>query len=127
MLCDNNKKTLVIEDDKAIRDSLKFVLEFEGYKVFTAANGKEGIDLLLKIPRPCLILLDLMMPVMNGWEFIETMGKNTTLSNIPVIVVSAFTERAKDINAKAIMKKPVDIFELLNIVKEHCGNELLSP
>lgn len=114
------KNTLIIEDDKAIRDSLKFVLEFEGYNVFTASNGKEGIEILSKIPQPCLILLDLMMPVMNGWDFIENLNTNQNHASIPVVVVSAFVEKARNIKARKVLKKPVDVYTLVNTVKTYC-------
>ncbi|MEO5970924.1 MAG: response regulator, partial [Bdellovibrionia bacterium] len=63
MLC---KCILIIEDEETIRDSLQFFLEFEGYQVYSASNGREGLDILSKLDLPCLILLDLMMPVMDG-------------------------------------------------------------
>src|SRR5579862_4602951 len=60
---------LIVDDDPDIRDSLKEVLEDEGYEVNGVANGREALDYLRKSPRPCVILLDLMMPVMDGWQF----------------------------------------------------------
>lgn len=61
---------MVIDDDKAIRESISEILKLKGYNVVPCSNGKEGINFLRK-SAPCLILLDLMMPVMNGWEFLE--------------------------------------------------------
>lgn len=115
--------TLVIEDDEAIRDSLKLVLELEGYSVFTAANGKEGLELLKTMPRPCIIFLDLMMPIMNGWEFIDAIEKDDILAEIPVIIVSAFVDKGKTTHAKGIVKKPVDINDLLKFVNKYCVKE----
>lgn len=119
----NIHNTLVIEDDEAIRDSLKLVLELEGYSVFTAANGKEGLEMLKNIPRPCIIFLDLMMPIMNGWEFIDAIEKDDILAEIPVIIVSAFADKSKTTHAKGIVKKPVDINDLLKFVNKYCVKE----
>jgi CheY-like chemotaxis protein len=115
------KTVLIIEDDESIRETLGFFLEFEGYKVFTAAHGKEGLNLLSAIPKPCLILLDLMMPVMDGWGFIAAIQKDTAYSAIPVFVVTAFGDKAKTIHANGIINKPVDLDRLSEVVKTYCG------
>lgn len=118
--CNISRHTLIIEDDASIRETFKFVLEFEGYKVLTAQNGKEGLELLSRIPKPCLIFLDLMMPIMNGLEFLKRIEKDENLATIPVVIVSAFTERAKDVHVKEIISKPVDLAKILNLAKEFC-------
>jgi CheY-like chemotaxis protein len=115
------KNTLVIEDDEAIRDSLKMVLELEGYTVFTAINGQDGLEKLKTMPKPCIIFLDLMMPIMNGWEFIELIEKDILLATIPVVIVSAFADKNKTSHAKGIVKKPVDINDLLKFVEQYCA------
>jgi CheY-like chemotaxis protein len=116
-----HKNILVVEDNKEIQDSLKLALEVEGYNVFTADNGKEGLETLEKIPTPCMILLDLMMPVMNGWEFVEEIGKDIMLSSIPVVVVSAFGDKKGTPKTEGYIQKPVDLDALLNTVSKHCG------
>src|SRR5579859_6563754 len=113
---------LIIEDDESIRETLKIFLEFEGYRVFTAGNGREGYDLLPKIDRCCLVLVDLMMPVMDGWQFIEAAGSNRMLARTPIVVVTAFAERARGIRARAVLRKPVDLDYLLKMVREYCGS-----
>ncbi len=118
-----NNRILVVEDDESIRETFKLALEVQGYTVFTASNGKEAIDLLQKISRPSLILLDLMMPVMDGWGFVEELEKKGNFSSVPVVVVSAFTEKAKPIKAKAIVKKPVDLDLLFDVVSRYCTTE----
>lgn len=115
------KSVLIIEDDHGIRETLKFALELEGYHVFTAADGKQGLDLLPGIPKPCVILLDLMMPVMNGWEFVEAIEENVTLATIPVIVVTAFSDKANSVRSQGIIKKPVDLDALYKAVGRWCG------
>lgn len=117
----NYKSILVVEDNKEIQDSLKAALEIEGYIVFTADNGKEGIEQLAKIPTPCMILLDLMMPVMNGWEFVEEISKDIMLSAIPVVVVSAFGDKKGTPKTQGYIQKPIDLDALLNTVSKHCG------
>lgn len=115
-----NKRILVIEDDANIRDVLKLSLEFEGYKVVCAKNGKEGVELLASTD-PGLILLDLMMPVMNGWEFVDYLKEKNLFSKYPVIVVSAYSERAKAIDCKDFVLKPLELEDLLLSVKKHFG------
>jgi CheY-like chemotaxis protein len=115
------KSILVVEDDRDIRETLQQVLEMEGYVVHTAVNGKDGLDKLRNIQRPCLILLDLMMPVMSGWEFLEAAGRDVTVATIPVVVVSAFTTYVPTVpRAVAFVKKPVEIDSLLKRIEEHC-------
>lgn len=117
----HDRNILVIEDNKEIQDSLKLALEVEGYNVFTADNGKEGIETLHKMPTPCMILLDLMMPVMNGWEFVEEISKDIMLSSIPVVVVSAFGDKKATPKTEEYLQKPVDLDALLNTVSKYCG------
>lgn len=113
---------LVVDDEKDIRDTLQEALEGEGYTVYTAANGREALDLLPSIPSPSLILLDLMMPVMDGWEFLKEMGENFTLTGIPVVIITAFGEKARTISqAQAVIRKPFDLNTLTETVRQYCG------
>ena len=114
------RSILVVEDEKGIQEVLKIALKMEGYDVFTADNGKIGLEMLQKIPRPCLILLDLMMPVMNGWQFAEVISKDVTLSSIPVVIVTAYGDRAKTVPSKGILNKPIELDSLLNTIKKWC-------
>lgn len=116
----SKKRILVVEDDANIRDVLKLALEFEGFEVITAKNGKEGLVLLDKT-KPGLILLDLMMPVMNGWEFVEHLKNENLFKKYPVIVVSAYSERAKAIDCKDFVLKPLELEDLLESVKRNYG------
>lgn len=112
---------LIIEDDQAIRETLKMFLEIEGYMVCAAANGQEAIALLKRISNPCLILLDLMMPVMDGWDFLKAQKRDITIAPIPVVVVSAVADRVKSVGATGMLKKPIDLECLLKTVKQYCG------
>ena len=111
---------LVVEDDTDIRETVQQILESEGYLVHTATNGKEAIEALKLIAEPCLILLDLMMPVMNGWEFLKERQKNNMLSSLPVVVVSAVDYQAKSLTADQVVRKPPDIDLLLKLVSQYC-------
>lgn len=116
----HTKSVLIIDDEEGIRETLQMALELEGYEVQAAANGKEGLEALERIRRPCLILVDLMMPVMNGWEFAAAIHQNAQLSTIPVVVVTAFTDRAHDVPANAVLRKPINLDALLAIVHQYC-------
>jgi CheY-like chemotaxis protein len=116
------KSILIIEDDEGIRETLKVMLEFEGYTVSASANGKDAIDTLGKIPKPGLILLDLMMPIMNGWEFSEHVSHTPEWSTIPVVVLTAFADKEQPLkHARTTLKKPIEIEDLLKVVRQYCG------
>lgn len=116
------KNVLIIEDDAAIRQTVKDLLEIEGYRVFVAANGKEGADLLRKIaPIPCVILLDMMMPTMNGWQFLDIQRNDPKLKDIPVVICSAYEESAKSVKPHGFIPKPLQLDRLLNAVHAFCA------
>ena len=114
------RPVLIVEDDRSIREGLQSVLESEGYQAFGAGNGREALDLLRSIPRPGLILLDLMMPVMSGWEVLEALRMDDAFSSIPVVVVSAVSERG-EVSASRVLRKPVEVGMLLSVVEEFCA------
>lgn len=114
------KTIFVIEDDQSIREALKLFLEMEGYGVFTAADGKQALDSLITSPQPCLILLDLMMPVMNGYEFLKARKGYSNVSEVPVVVVSAFLEPSQNLDVQGFVRKPIDLNQLLSLVKQYC-------
>lgn len=113
---------LVVEDEADIRETIAALLEEDGYHVVTAANGLEGLERLRTIPRPCLVLLDFMMPVMNGQEFLALKHANDAIAAIPVVVVSAYEERARSLEASGFVKKPIDLESLLSFVRRFCGH-----
>lgn len=109
---------LIVEDDKDIRETLQYALELEGYQVETASNGSDALHFLKKNHSPHLILLDLMMPIMNGWEFLEAIKTEAELSRIPVIVITAAGEAAsRTVDVNAFIKKPIELESLLNTVQ----------
>jgi len=117
------KRILIVEDDIYIRECLVDLLEGEGYEVLTAADGQIGIDLLKKDPAIDLILLDLMMPNKDGFEFKSEQGNDPRLSHIPVVIMSAdgnVSEKKAKVGAKEYLKKPVDLEKLLQTVSRYC-------
>lgn len=110
---------LIVEDNADLRWLYQQALQRGGYNVSLAANGQEAIDHLLSSNnRPCFILLDLMMPVMDGWQFLEKRAQDPSLSTIPVVVCSAAKENLPQ--GIRVLKKPVDISTLLSVAAETC-------
>jgi two-component system, chemotaxis family, chemotaxis protein CheY len=116
------KAILLVEDDPDIRDTIADVLEEEGYVVLSAKHGAEGLTALREAKQlPAIIILDLMMPVMDGIAFREEQRKNPEWTNIPVIVVSAdrtSRDKAEAMGARAYLQKPFNIHHLLDLVRE---------
>ena len=108
-----NPNILLIEDDSDLADVIVEVLRMEGYRVAYAADGRAGLELLKEQELPDLILLDLMMPNMNGWEFREAQMRDGRIAKIPVVVLSATGERARPIDAALVLRKPVTLETLL--------------
>ncbi len=114
---------LIVEDDRDVRESIVEVLQDSSYHVLDASNGKEALERLRGGERPCLILLDAMMPVMNGWEFRAEQQQDQELSAIPVVVLSAHAsaeETARTMGVAGYLKKPVRLERLLATVKRYC-------
>ncbi len=115
---------LLVEDNDDVREMMGVALQLGGHTVWPAANGHDALAMLRTRPRPCLILLDLMMPVMNGWELRSALKADPDLASIPVVVVSAVTaEVAQRLGTTEYLPKPVDIDHLLDVVCMYCdGN-----
>ncbi len=108
---------LVVDDDRGIREALVEVLLSAGYRVSTAKNGEDALE-RLKAIQPDLILLDLMMPVVDGWQFRDALRRNRTLADIPVIIISAVaTQHASSLgDVAACLSKPFSIDALLDAI-----------
>lgn len=113
-----SRTILVVDDDQDLLDVTRFVLEGEGHGVLTARNGEEALVLLRAGPLPALVLLDLMMPVMNGWAFLEARAREPALQAIPVLVLTA-SEPEEVPGAVGILRKPFDLDDLINAVEQH--------
>ena len=113
------RTVLLVEDHPDVRDMMSLALQFAGHRVLTASNGREALQ-LLRQERPCVILLDLMMPVMDGWQFCAALEKDNSLRNLPLVVISALPDVAGRIPAAAHLAKPVDIDQMLELVNSLC-------
>jgi CheY-like chemotaxis protein len=113
---------MIVEDDRDTREMLGRFLELEGFDVRTAANGLLALEALQQDGMPCVILLDLMMPVMNGWQFRRAQTEDPRLADIPVVVISAAGAREDipAIDATAWLSKPVDFDRLLATIGPFC-------
>lgn len=117
-------RILVVDDDADVRAELGGVLQDAGFGVDVAKDGAEALELLKSRPAPSLILLDLKMPVMNGWQFCRAKAAEARLRKIPVVVLSAAGElEGSDdpIQAQALLPKPLDVDRLLDTVRAACG------
>jgi CheY-like chemotaxis protein len=115
------RRILVVEDDADLRASVAQSLQDEGYEVDVARNGRDALE-ALKRAEPDLVLLDLMMPVMSGWEFREQQRNHPEYRHIPVVVMSATsTLEAAAIDATDLLSKPLALEELLAMVRRYAG------
>jgi CheY-like chemotaxis protein len=111
---------LVVDDDRGAMEALSDILEYEGYRVERAQNGLQALEHLKESrPGPNLIILDLLMPVMDGWEFRMRQKEDPALAHIPVLVVTAIAATA-GIDAAGVLRKPIDIDALLRTVARYC-------
>ncbi|NMO19529.1 response regulator [Pyxidicoccus fallax] len=115
---------MVVEDDAEIREALLEILEENGCDAVGAVNGERALAYLRSTDSlPCLILLDLMMPIMDGHAFREAQLQDPVLSRIPVVVVSAYRDvqtNAEKLNAATFIRKPPRIEELVSAIEQHC-------
>jgi CheY-like chemotaxis protein len=113
-----SKAVLVVDDDPDIRESLQLLLEDEGYRVRTAADGRQALA-MMAVETPGFVILDLMMPVMDGWEVAGCMHDDARLGAIPLCVVTATPEWAPA-DSTCVLPKPIDVQALLDVMREHC-------
>jgi CheY-like chemotaxis protein len=131
-LTSGGHRIFVVEDEEMIRESIVEFLDENGYEAVGAAHGREALDKLTTAGAalPCLILLDLMMPVMDGRTFRERQLQSPELAGIPVIVFSAYRDVAKtagEMNAVGHLEKPLRLPDLLRSVRRYCGSPVLPP
>ncbi len=110
---------LVVEDEEELRETLREALELNGYLVVTAAEGQEALAAIAGIEHLCLVLLDLLMPGMNGWDFFEKMRERPELAAVPVVVHSSAPSRAPA-GVTRVLQKPLELKRLLSVVREYC-------
>ncbi|HEY4730602.1 MAG TPA: response regulator [Myxococcales bacterium] len=114
------RDVLIVDDDPDIRDAVGECLRYEGYDVHSAADGRDALDRLEYGLRPAVILLDLMMPVLNGFDVLEALKSRPEWKSIPVVIVSANRGyEAEDLSgAVSILRKPVNVDRLLAAVEQ---------
>src|SRR5262249_9753473 len=104
-----------------IRVSVRQTLEEHGYLVYTAANGQQAIELLRKTKlAPQLVVLDLLMPVMDGWQFIEQLRENAGYRGLPIVVQTAYPDMPTPTDVQEILRKPIDLDVLVEVAGRYC-------
>jgi CheY-like chemotaxis protein len=116
---------LIVDDDPDILDMMGLLLENAGYEVQTALDGARALDRLGDGVRPAIILLDLMMPVMDGWSFRDHQRRDPAIARIPVVVLTGdghADDKARALGAEGYLRKPVELAELLAMVERYAGH-----
>jgi CheY-like chemotaxis protein len=116
LTCAPNGRILVVDDNAQALRAMSELLQFEGFSVLTAQNGLDALNKMKTADHISLVLLDLWMPVMDGWEFLRRKRSDAHIAGIPVVVLSAVPPVSLD-GARIILKKPVDIEPLVSTVR----------
>jgi DNA-binding response OmpR family regulator len=109
----------IIEDEEELRETMREALELNGYSVVTAGDGQRALAELSSIQNLGLVILDLVMPGMNGWQFFDEMRKRAQFLSVPVVVYTSLPDRAPS-GATRVLKKPASFDRLLSTVREYC-------
>ena len=118
---DGGPRILIVDDDQDSRETARMVLEEEGYTVDVAPNGRAALDRLMSQPAPTLMLVDLMMPVMDGQTLLRELETSAELSSIPVVVMTASGPDARSSGLRyPLLRKPFDLEEMMRLVTEYC-------
>lgn len=112
------RTVMVVDDDDAIREALQDVLTDEGYDVIGASDGQEALECLNGEKRPSAILVDLWMPVMDGWKFLDALLADARFSRIPLVVLTAARDqRARELCVAEVLTKPVQLHQVLGVLE----------
>ncbi|MGH7341428.1 MAG: response regulator, partial [Candidatus Rokuibacteriota bacterium] len=120
---DHEHSILVVDDQTDSSDAVGLLLEEQGFKVRIARDGEEALDALHRGLRPCLVVVDLMMPKMDGWEFRQRQLSDPQFATIPVVMMSGYPnaqEAAGTLGVRTVLKKPLSVNRLLSLVHRHC-------
>lgn len=112
---------LLVEDDEDIRESIAELLRRRGYDVVTAADGHDALSVLARGDRPCIVLLDLVMPRMDGWTFLDRVHADPANAEIPVVIVSAHGGTHAPAGTAGVLRKPFELDDLFRVVADYCG------
>jgi CheY-like chemotaxis protein len=113
-------RVLIVDDEPSVREVLALLFEQEGWAVRTAANGVEALE-VLRGWQPDLILLDLMMPVMDGWQFRKEQKLDPAIADIPLVVITATGKRPVLVDAAELVMKPLDLNRLFEAIGRYCA------
>lgn len=117
---------LVVDDQTESSDAVGLLLEHEGLQVRVAHDGEEALDALHRGLRPCLVVVDLMMPKMDGWEFRQRQLSDPAYADIPVLIMSGYPNADKaagTLGVRTVLKKPLSARRLLSLVNRHCRQQ----
>ena len=115
-----SKPILLVEDEGDVREALRDLLEDYGYAIVEAANGRRALEMLEgQGVDPCLVIVDLLMPVMDGFQFLREVAARPALSALPMVVSTSAPERAP--RNYPVIPKPIDVRALVNVVQKFCG------
>lgn len=114
-----NHTILIVEDEEDLREMMRDALELNGYAVVTAQDGQDALAKIGGIEHLCLVILDLLMPVMNGWDFVEKMRDRAELASVPVVVHSSAPGPAPS-GVTRVLQKPMIFDRLIAVVREYC-------
>ncbi len=114
---------LLVDDEPSIRQLMRFMLERDGYVVWDVSNGAEALAALNSMEHPDLILLDLMMPVMNGWIFFETIKADHRFNTIPVVIITAYSRSEIHIPDVECLRKPLDFDAVRKTLTKYCRDK----
>jgi CheY-like chemotaxis protein len=110
---------LIVDDDEGIRETVQLALQMENHTTAAAAHGGEALDWLGRHRPPCLILLDLMMPFMDGWQVIEQLRRDDRLAHVPIVVITAFNRDLGSAASLPILRKPIELGDLLSVTNSY--------
>lgn len=111
---------LVVEDERDLREMLQEALELNGYAVVTAVDGQDALDKIGSVEHVCLVILDLLMPVMNGWDFVQKIRQRSELASVPIVVHTSAPGPAPA-GVTRVFQKPMLFDRLLSVVREYCA------
>ncbi|NPC70311.1 response regulator [Corallococcus exiguus] len=115
-----SKTVLIVDDERDLRESIAELLEMSGYRVAQAANGLAALELLAAAPKPGMVLLDKMMPVMDGYEFLLQVRSDPAYRELPVLMMTADAGFRAPPETLGLLHKPLDLDKLLRLVGQHC-------
>ena len=113
---------LIVEDDQGIRDIVKQLLEYHGFKTYTAVHGQDALDQLATLPELPLILMDVMMPVLDGWSTLAIIRQKPEWKKVPVVILSAGADTPQILDDPFLrfLRKPLRMAELVVLVQSLC-------